>query len=334
MYMHDFGYDTHESIEWARRNSDFPVYAVAIYLIIVFYVPEHLSAPFDLRQPWRLWNLLLALFSICGAAHTVPHLAKTVADRGVAYTLCEPPEDWYLVGPVGMWVSFFIFSKIPELLDTVFLVFQKKEVIFLHWFHHVTVLLYCWHAYTTNNATGLWFCAINYSVHSVMYLYYFLSISGGALRTYARPMAPMITTIQLAQMVVGCGVTVGSGLLSARGPCAVDPSNVRLGFTMYLSYFVLFAMLFYNLYLKKGGKHARKPREGEAETLCGVDLNKGDASGFFHGARRPNVNDAPEGAAAPTPAPASPPAKSSPPSKRITRSATRATKRPVGRKAD
>lgn len=35
---------------------------------------------------------------------------------------------------------------------------QNKEVIFLHWFHHVTVLLYCWHAFISDTATGLW-CA-------------------------------------------------------------------------------------------------------------------------------------------------------------------------------
>ena len=31
-----------------------------------------------------------------------------------------------------------LISKIPELVDTAFLVIQKKPVIFLHWFHHVT----------------------------------------------------------------------------------------------------------------------------------------------------------------------------------------------------
>jgi elongation of very long chain fatty acids protein 6 len=87
----------------------------------------------------------------------------------------------------------FIFSKIPELMDTVFLVLQKKpvrstrtpphtavhhdaqltahlapQVIFLHWFHHVTVLLYCWHAYVAGTAPGLWFACINYCVHSIM----------------------------------------------------------------------------------------------------------------------------------------------------------------------
>ena len=62
----------------------------------------------------------------------------------------------YLVGPTGLWVGLFIFSKFPELLDTAFLVLQKKRVIFLHWFHHTTVLLYCWHAYHNRIGPGIW----------------------------------------------------------------------------------------------------------------------------------------------------------------------------------
>ena len=44
----------------------------------------------------------------------------------------------YNNGPCGLWVGLFIYSKVPELLDTVFLVFQKKRVVFLAWFHHTT----------------------------------------------------------------------------------------------------------------------------------------------------------------------------------------------------
>lgn len=44
----------------------------------------------------------------------------------------------YNNGACGLWVGLFIYSKIPELLDTVFLVLQKKRVIFLAWFHHTT----------------------------------------------------------------------------------------------------------------------------------------------------------------------------------------------------
>ena len=53
-----------------------------------------------------------------------------------------------------------------------------------------------------------------------MYFYYFLSITGGPLRSYARPLAPYITTVQLVQMVVGSSVTVAAGVMNGRGAAA------------------------------------------------------------------------------------------------------------------
>jgi hypothetical protein len=64
-------------------------------------------------------------------------------------------------------------------------VLQKKRVIFLGWFHHTTVMLYCWHAFHNCIAPGLWFATMNYLVHSVMYTYYFLMVFQ-PLRPYAR----------------------------------------------------------------------------------------------------------------------------------------------------
>lgn len=40
-------------------------------------------------------------------------------------------------------------------------------------YHHVTVLLYTWFSYSARNP-GLYFIAMNYTVHAVMYSYYFL----------------------------------------------------------------------------------------------------------------------------------------------------------------
>lgn len=47
-----------------------------------------------------------------------------------------------------------------------------------HRYHHITVLLYCWHAYATRASSGLYFIAMNYSVHAVMYFYYFAMAVG------------------------------------------------------------------------------------------------------------------------------------------------------------
>uniref|UniRef100_A0A0A9XLR2 Elongation of very long chain fatty acids protein n=1 Tax=Lygus hesperus TaxID=30085 RepID=A0A0A9XLR2_LYGHE len=111
-------------------------------------------------------------------------------------------------GTVGAFVGAFILSKIPEMVDTVFLVLQKKKLIFLHWYHHVTVMLFCWHAYCHPIASGLVFAGMNYAVHSIMYLYYFLCSCG--YRSTIRPIAPLITCLQIAQMMIGLFVEIYS----------------------------------------------------------------------------------------------------------------------------
>merc|ERR1740115_232124 len=122
---------------------------------------------------------------------------------------------------------------------------RKRKVIFLHWFHHLTVLMYCWHAYCHGVSSGLWFAAMNYSVHSIMYLYYFLMVfRAKTLRKVLRSLAPGITTIQLLQMVGGIVVN----FVAARS-LYMDPSSWKLGLGMYLCYFVLFAMLFKEKFL-------------------------------------------------------------------------------------
>ena len=85
---------------------------------------------------------------------------------------------------------------ISELFDTFFIVIHKKPLIFLHWYHHITVLLYCWHSYVTKSPPGIFFVVMNYSVHASMYFYYFL------MATKMRPkwLNPMIiTTFQISQ---------------------------------------------------------------------------------------------------------------------------------------
>jgi len=96
---------------------------------------------------------------------------------------------------------FFCLSKFPELLDTAFLVIRGKNVLFLHWYHHISVLLYCWYS-TQKRYPATAFACINAFVHSVMYYYYFRTAQG------IRPdFAKMVTQIQLVQMAMGMGFT-------------------------------------------------------------------------------------------------------------------------------
>jgi elongation of very long chain fatty acids protein 6 len=254
---------------------DIPVLLVTLYLALIFYVPTVMEKrkPIKLKTFFAFWNLLLTVFSIIGSYYCVPRLVQVLMQDGGFYkSVCDPSVPKYADGEVGFWVAAFILSKIPELMDTVFLVLQKKDVIFLHWFHHVTVMLYCWHAYLHSVPTGLWFATMNYFVHSIMYLYYFLTAIGA--RAVVKPIAPLITSLQLVQMVVGMTVTALSFYWSrTAGQCEIDPSNNRLGLAMYTSYFVLFALLFKKLYLTKKPRGAAG-KEKSQEQFCNVSAEQ------------------------------------------------------------
>jgi hypothetical protein len=42
-----------------------------------------------------------------------------------------------------LWL--FIISKVPETIDTLFIVLRRQQLIFLHWYHHASVLVYCFY---------------------------------------------------------------------------------------------------------------------------------------------------------------------------------------------
>ena len=278
--------------DFMKSHAEIPVFAVTLYLTLVFYVPSWMANKQPLKLQWffAIWNFLLTIFSIYGAARTVPSLIGFLHHNGFRFTVCQNPEvDFYFDGAVGCWTGLFILSKIPELLDTVFLVLQKKDVIFLHWFHHCTVMLYCWHSYISVISTGLWFAGMNFAVHSIMYLYYFLMAIGA--KNIVKPFAPIVTTLQLLQMIVGMTVTVfslvWSDFAADKKLCFVDAANGRMGLCMYTAYFVLFAVLFKKLYLTKGGRKSLVGgRAAGEDNRSGTNRKKGvfssdDGAGLF-----------------------------------------------------
>merc|ERR1712113_489590 len=177
---------------------------------------------------------------------------STLTEHGLFFTTCAPPS-WYATGWSGVFVALFIYSKIAELMDTLLLLLAGKPVIALQWWHHSTVLLYCWHSYSVRIATGAWFACMNYTVNSIMYGYF--AVTATQYRKKVVPYAIYITLLQLLQMLVGMFVTVKAVMYQADGEeCHVNKTNSILGLTMYASYFVLFFKLFVdNYYLKPKG---------------------------------------------------------------------------------
>merc|ERR1719502_696310 len=107
---------------------------------------------------------------------------------------------------VSIVVLYFNLSKMPEFVDTIFLRLRKRPVIFLHWYHHIVTMLYCWYGNQEGvvfNCSGMFFGAMNLSVHSVMYVYYALAAAGFARKMAQYNLNILLTTGQIIQMVGG-----------------------------------------------------------------------------------------------------------------------------------
>jgi hypothetical protein len=211
--------------------------------------------PYGLKTALAMWNLFLAVFSFIGASRTAPHLLFMLKDYGFEYSVCRAAVVGYGSGPVGFWVALFIFSKYVELLDTVLLVVRKRKVGFLHWYHHCSVLLYCWHSYVWEMPTGIYFVVMNYIVHAIMYFYYFLA----AVCEKPPKWALLVTILQLAQMAVGIAITLSHVYILMNGTmpnCDGHIPNLTAALGMYASYFILFAQFLANRYCRRTNGHS------------------------------------------------------------------------------
>lgn len=252
-------FDAYAWGHWTAHRWELPLVAVSAYVLTIPMLRTHVAqrGKYNTRSFALWWNLGLSLFSVAGLSACLPVMASTLWSSGIDFTICANAA-WYGMGWHGLWVALFIYSKLFELVDTALLLLSGRPVILLHWWHHVTVLLYCWHAYITRQGSGMWFATMNYGVHSLMYAYFALTQYSKAARDACKRFAMYITLLQIAQMVVGIGVTVRAiAVQAAGGECHVNKTNSILGLLMYASYLVLFLKLFLDNYVFKRVTHKK-----------------------------------------------------------------------------
>ena len=139
--------------QWINRNWSLSLWYSAVYVVIVFGGRYYMQKrpPFEIRPALAMWSSILGVFSIIGALRTVPETVYVINRYNWEYSVCIPS---YTKGPTGFWVFLFTVSKVYELGDTIFIILRKQNLIFLHWYHHVTVLVYTWYSYTEHLGPG------------------------------------------------------------------------------------------------------------------------------------------------------------------------------------
>ncbi|XP_077733992.1 very long chain fatty acid elongase 3 isoform X1 [Canis aureus] len=226
---------------WA---TSFPI--ALVYLLLIFVGQNYMKARkgFNLQRPLILWSFCLAVFSILGAVRTWGHMGALLLRRSLKQTVCF---SIYINNPiVKFWSCLFLLSKIIELGDTAFIILRKRPLIFVHWYHHSTVLVYTSFGYKNKVPSGGWFMTMNYGVHSIMYIYYTLRAAKVKSPTWL-PM--LITSLQLLQMFMGATISILTYIWRQEQGCHTTAEHFFWSLILYATYFILFARFFHQTYI-------------------------------------------------------------------------------------
>lgn len=244
MFEFERNFDRWAVEAWVSHNWAWLCLVIGLsYVLLVFLGKAAMDCRqgFQLRFPLALWSASLALFSLVGFVRTLPELLENLRKGGVEAAVCQPSLNNKVM---AFWTWMFTMSKIAELGDTAFIILRKQNLIFLHWYHHLTVLISVFANFSESYSR--WSTVINFFVHSLMYSYYSLK----ALRVRVPQMVRLaITTSQLAQFgiltIVNCLVAY---FLYKGKACESSPYNLVWSFFIVANYLYLFARFFYQSY--------------------------------------------------------------------------------------
>jgi len=168
-----------------------------------------------------------------------------LVNGGLYFACCDPSiiNDKRFV--FGSYINYLL--KYYELLDTLFLVIKKKELQFLHVYHHALTLMLC-QIQMKGHTSIQWIpITINLFVHVLMYFYYALSTLGMDVwwKKY-------LTTLQIVQFIIDIIFCWGATLL-VHNPihpvsCYGSDFAALFGSTLLSSYLLLFLDFFFKRY--------------------------------------------------------------------------------------
>nr|XP_027194467.1 elongation of very long chain fatty acids protein 6-like [Dermatophagoides pteronyssinus] len=248
-FENEFHYQKH--VNWMRKHWFDSFYWSFLYLLFIYIgrnVMESRSKPFRLRYPLIIWNIILATFSIAGTIRVWPEMIHILKNYGFYHSVCS--NSYHKEVPISsFWTYLFVLSKLPELIDTIFIVLRRQKLIFLHWYHHATVLIFTWYCYADETSVARWYVYMNFFVHAMMYSYYAIRALGIRL---PKPLAMTITSAQIVQMIIGSIVTFYAYYIRVSGrECGISMDRLYAGLAIYISYLMLFANFFIKSYLSK-----------------------------------------------------------------------------------
>jgi len=260
LQLYDRIFSLHEpSVTWKGTMGLhlLPFTSSLLYIAMVYLLPPYLiKNKYNLAKsvkPWMAgWNLFLSLLSGFTFLGLAGPMFSLITKTGVWEVVCN--DNWQYIPRTGtyiFWAALFTYLKYFELVDTLFLILKNptREVPFLHWYHHFTVLIFTWYAANWDLSIGWEFAVINSLVHTFMYWYYF-QMERGIRPWWAKP----LTIGQISQMIAGLtlnGLWYYGYTNGYRCSCTQPTLLITMGVTIYASYLFLFSKYFIERYIWK-----------------------------------------------------------------------------------
>jgi len=227
------------------------LYFLSVYGLEIFMRNRK---PLHLKPLFAVHNVILSFLSLVLLILMLETLIPIIYNKGFFFAICDSAMFSNVWGRrLELYYYLNYLFKFYELVDTYFMVLSKKNIEFLHIYHHSATFWLCFTQ--LNGATSVqWFViTFNLFVHVVMYYYYARSAMGANIwwKKY-------LTTLQIVQFVCDlficyyCTWVHYGGVyfphIAGKYDCYGTPFAAGIGCLILTSYLGLFVQFFIKTY--------------------------------------------------------------------------------------
>jgi len=241
----------------ALSSLHYPLCTVFLYCVTIPLLQNFMKnrPAFSLKWPLVIHNLLLSFSSAFLGILMIAKVINSYQSDGLplfeVYCGFTFGEQKGLLTVMYYWNHLL---KYYELIDTLFLVFKKKNIGFLHAYHHPATLVLTWTQLVDFSGMQWVVIWLNLCVHMVMYFYYGLA----ALHIQV-PFKQIVTIFQITQFVLdllGCYYGYCHIILISDGCTGTFRAGV-VGCFILTSYLYLFVDFYNETYSDENDKKSK-----------------------------------------------------------------------------
>ncbi|TPX31017.1 very-long-chain 3-oxoacyl-CoA synthase [Synchytrium microbalum] len=226
----------------------------ASYLAIVLsgsFLMRYVEKPVTFKWIFFWHNAVLSTASAYLLGLFMENLIPIIYNHGLFFAICDAGA--YTNRMELLYYINYLF-KFWELADTVFLVLKKKQLEFLHVYHHAATAYLCFIELDGRTSVSWVVITLNLLVHVIMYYYY------ARTTVSSKPVwwKKHLTTMQITQFVIDLGVIYFAtyNLYVSRyykhlphyGGCYGSEEAAQVGCVILSSYLLLFIQFFIKTY--------------------------------------------------------------------------------------